>query len=796
MDQGSPNNKLTIAVVIVIAIIIVIGVVVGTIFYLVNSSRTVPSIPSLGSPIINLEPKIGQVGTQVVIHGQGWQAGRPVSIYLMTPDEGQFPDKAVASTIVDEQGRFTASFAILPDLRWENQTRLKVIARAPDSELSSQAIFGLVAEPEQPTTPEPVQPGPSPAVTMTPGSPLVRTTTDLNVRSGPGVVYPVLGLLPAGQTADVTGISAGGNWWQIKFLGATDGRGWLSAQYVIADNANDIPVVQPPPLPATPTPTPAPTPGSPPPVISAWRGQYYDNATLSGDPLLVRDDPAIDFIWGPDAPGPELPADDFSVRWSRDWSFDRGLYRFSLAVDNGARLWVDGQLIIDTWLEGPARELTAEYALDEGPHHIRLEYFEHTGSAEIGLWWDKVTNPSYPDWQGEYWSNQHLSDDPIFVRNDKIIDFNWGAGAPIAGLPASNFSVRWSRWVTFVAGLYRFSARADDGIRVYIDNTLVLNEWHAGEGNELYTIDLHLADSHRLVVEYFEQAGNALAEFRWEPVSPTATTTPSPIPVTPTPTLVPTQTPIPTDTPAPTQTPVTPTPMPTSTQIPTFTPTPTSTPSPTPPTPTPTATQTPTFTPTPTETATQIHTLTPTATTTPTATVTPTTVPTVGPQADFEASLVRGTVPLTVTFINSSTNASSYRWNLGDSSIWRTTVSPTHVYTQAGVFTITLAAGDGVLTDTLSRAQYIKAFGPQDPQANFTAGPITGTVPLTVTLANSSTSATNYSWDFGDGIFGSVEISPTHTYTQAGVYTITLTAGDGVLTDTLIRPNYINAFQP
>jgi hypothetical protein len=209
MDQGSPNNKLTIAVVIVIAIIIVIGVVVGTIFYLVNSSRTVPSIPSLGSPIINLEPKIGQVGTQVVIHGQGWQAGRPVSIYLMTPDEGQFPDKAVASTIVDEQGRFTASFAILPDLRWENQTRLKVIARAPDSELSSQAIFGLVAEPEQPTTPEPVQPGPSPAVTMTPGSPLVRTTTDLNVRSGPGVVYPVLGLLPAGQTADVTGISAG-----------------------------------------------------------------------------------------------------------------------------------------------------------------------------------------------------------------------------------------------------------------------------------------------------------------------------------------------------------------------------------------------------------------------------------------------------------------------------------------------------------------------------------------------------------------------------------------------------------
>ena len=154
-------------------------------------------------------------------------------------------------------------------------------------------------------------------------------------------------------------------------------------------------------------------------------------------------------------------------------------------------------------------------------------------------------------------------------------------------------------------------------------------------------------------------------------------------------------------------------------------------------------------------------------------------------------------MPLTVTFINSSTNANSYLWNFGDGSTLLTTdsitgtLNPTYVYTQVGIFTVTLAASDGVITDTLSRADYIKTFGPNDPQAIFTANPISGTAPLTVTFINSSTNATSYSWNFGDGSVGSIQINPTHIYTQARGYTITLTVSDGLLTDTLVKPNYI-----
>ena len=812
MKQNSSTSKLEIVLIIILGLVVIAGGVVGVFIYLENNQPVVTSTPVAGNPVISLEPKIGQAGTQVSVQGQGWQAGSTVLISLTTADAGELPDASITSAVVNEQGQFTASFIFPEESRWEGQQLAMVVARTADRTLVSQAVFGLEVEAQQATAiPTPTEAAPIPTNTPPPGPPLVTTTTDLNIRSGPGVVYPVLGLIPAGQTADVTGISSDGNWWQIKFLGAADERGWLSAQFVTTQDVADVPVVQGPPLPVTPTPTPVPTISPTPPVISAWHGEYYNNINLSGNPTLVRNDTAIDFIWGTDSPASDISQDNFSARWSRDWRFEQGLYRFNLAVDDGARLWVDGRLIIDTWREGPARELTADYALNEGTHHLQLEYFERTGHAEIGLWWDKITVPSYPDWQGEYWSNLDLRGSPIFVRNDRNINFRWGTGAPVAGFPDSNFSVRWSRWVTFVPGIYRFQARADDGIRVYVDNQLVLNEWHSSQGNQLYSVDLNLSDSHRLEVEYYEQAGNALAEFWWEAISPTATPTQSPT-VIPTPTHTPITPVPPTATATPTHTPETPTstatltqtPSPTHTPVtPTLTGTPTHTATPST---TPTSTDTPTFTPSPTNTSTPTDTptFTPTTTTTvtgtstATVTTTPTATPTVGPLANFVASPLRGTVPLTVTFVNSSTSANSYLWNFGDGSTLLTTgditgtiVNPTHSYTQTGIFTVTLAASDGVVTDTLSKVGYIKTFGPDDPQAIFSASPISGTAPLTVTFTNSSTNTTSYLWNFGDSSLVSVEISPTHIYTQAGVYTVTLTASDGLITDMLTKPNLI-----
>lgn len=160
--------------------------------------------------------------------------------------------------------------------------------------------------------------------------------------------------------------------------------------------------------------------------------------------------------------------------------------------------------------------------------------------------------------------------------------------------------------------------------------------------------------------------------------------------------------------------------------------------------------------------------------------------------AGFSASPLTGTVPLTVTFVNSSTGASSHLWDFGDGNT-STVISPTHTYTQAGVYTVSLSVSDSLVTDTLSQTNYITVYEPVI--ANFAATPLTGLVPLTVTFVNSSTGALDYLWDFGNGATLTV-ISPTYTYNQPGVYTVTLTASGPGGSNTLTRTQYITVTAP
>ena len=62
----------------------------------------------------------------------------------------------------------------------------------------------------------------------------------------------------------------------------------------------------------------------------------------------------------------------------------------------------------------------------------------------------------------------------MLTRIDNAIDFDWGEGSPGAAVPADRFSARWTRTKTYTAGTYRFSVTGDDGIRVLVDGTLVL----------------------------------------------------------------------------------------------------------------------------------------------------------------------------------------------------------------------------------------------------------------------------------------------------------------------------------
>lgn len=244
-----------------------------------------------------------------------------------------------------------------------------------------------------------------------------------------------------------------------------------------------------------------------------WQAEYYANQNLSGAPALRRTDSAIDFDWGYGSPDGAIPADHFSVRWTHTVGFTAGTYRFLTSTDDGVRLWVDDQLLVDAWynLKLPNTHW-GDIALAEGLHQIRVEYFENGGEAHAHAWWDQV-GAGFSGWKGDYYDNRELTGGPALIRDDAEINFDWGAGPPVSWMPDDNFSVRWTRQIEFAAGYYRFSVRSDDGVRVWLDDGLVIDKWQAMDRELHYVDGIYLTGAHRLKVEYFEQNGGASIQF-------------------------------------------------------------------------------------------------------------------------------------------------------------------------------------------------------------------------------------------------------------------------------------------
>jgi len=126
-------------------------------------------------------------------------------------------------------------------------------------------------------------------------------------------------------------------------------------------------------------------------IRAGLRGEYFDNAALSGKPVLVRVDPQVRFQWTLFSPDPgKLPFDFYSVRWTgRLKAPMTGKFRIGIDGNDGYRLYLDGRLLIDDWGKRTRRILTAEVDLIEAREYdLRLEYSEPEGSAFFNLVWD------------------------------------------------------------------------------------------------------------------------------------------------------------------------------------------------------------------------------------------------------------------------------------------------------------------------------------------------------------------------------------------------------------------------
>lgn len=124
-------------------------------------------------------------------------------------------------------------------------------------------------------------------------------------------------------------------------------------------------------------------------------GSYFNSVDLT-TPAFTRVDAKIDFDWTDKSPDAAIESDTFSVRWTGAIVPRHSEeYTFTTLSDDGVRLWVNDQLVIDQWNDHPATEHQGRITLEAGKRYaIRLEYYENYGSAQLQLRWQSPSQPA------------------------------------------------------------------------------------------------------------------------------------------------------------------------------------------------------------------------------------------------------------------------------------------------------------------------------------------------------------------------------------------------------------------
>ncbi|EUJ10021.1 cytochrome c peroxidase [Methylophilaceae bacterium 11] len=364
---------------------------------------------------------------------------------------------------------------------------------------------------------------------------------------------------------------------------------------------------------------------------------YYSTSDLTGTVKLQRVED-INFDWGNGSPGAGVPVDNFSVRWTGFIEATvTGSYQFQTYSDDGLRVYVNNQLIINNWTpHGPTLDTSATLNMTAGQRiPITVEFQEFTGGALMELFWKvpgtatynvvpkvqlytsstggnvaptvsltapsagasvvqgtaitvsanaadsdgtitqvafydgatliatDTTSPYSISWtnaavgshsitaratdnggtvttsaavaitvtsstpttpgtgtglNADYYATNDLTGSIVLQRVEDI-NFDWGNASPGAGLPADNFSVRWTGFIeATVTGSYQFQSYSDDGLRVYINNQLVINNWtpHGPTLDTSAAISMTAGQRIPITVEFQEFTGGALMELFWK----------------------------------------------------------------------------------------------------------------------------------------------------------------------------------------------------------------------------------------------------------------------------------------
>lgn len=204
---------------------------------------------------------------------------------------------------------------------------------------------------------------------------------------------------------------------------------------------------------------------------------------------------------------------------------DIGTLKFSSGGRLGGTLsGIDPPTLRDVWASAPylhdgsaptlgdAIRAHSNVSLSAGDINSLTAYLQQIGTEE-----STAPMPAANGLTGRYFANRTLAGAPVLTRNEAV-NFDWRSGSPGAGIPSDNFSVRWSGEVLPTkSGNYRFRTTSDDGVRLWVNGVLVIDNWtaHSATNNTSGSIRLNANTRYSIRMEYFEQGGSAVAKLFW-----------------------------------------------------------------------------------------------------------------------------------------------------------------------------------------------------------------------------------------------------------------------------------------
>ncbi|GAB3786441.1 hypothetical protein GCM10028818_49850 [Spirosoma horti] len=224
-----------------------------------------------------------------------------------------------------------------------------------------------------------------------------------------------------------------------------------------------------------------------------------------------------------------------------------GMYTFYTTSDDGSKLLIGATEVVNNDGLHADQERSGTIGLKAGLHAISILFLQGGGGQTLIVSYSgpNLNKQVIPDaafrrvaptqslvststsnntgtgtgLRAAYFNNASLTAPSVLTRTDATVDFDWGTGSPASGtINTDNFSVRWTGQVEApVSGAYTFSTNADDGVRLWVNGTQIINDWNAHPPviNNSSSINLTAGQRYDIRLEYFENSGGALAKLLW-----------------------------------------------------------------------------------------------------------------------------------------------------------------------------------------------------------------------------------------------------------------------------------------